>query len=88
MIAFDAGIAGQAGELLGNPIVCETCLWASPEVYQHIATEGRRRLDIVWEGDEADDYDRVAAIAKGQSRDMQSVVKEIIRRSGRRGPRD
>jgi len=71
-----------------DPIVCETCLWASPEVYQHIATEERRRLDIVWEGDEADDYDRVVAIAKGQSRDMQSVVKEIIRRSGRRDPRD
>ena len=63
--------------------VCQTCLWASPEGYEHIATEARRRLDVVWEGPEVDDYDRVAAVAKGRGQDVQSVVKEIIRRSGR-----
>ena len=62
-----------------NPVVCETCLWASPEEYQHIATEERRRLDIVWEAAETDDYDRIAVRAKKLDQDMRVLIKGIIR---------
>jgi hypothetical protein len=60
---------------------CVSCLWASPRSYAHVAMEPRRRLDIVWEDDEVTEYDRVAAQAKDQDRDVRDIVKAIIRRS-------
>lgn len=55
---------------------CQTCSWASPAAYTHVATEQKRRLDIVWEGaTEVDEYDALAK--KG---DVRAGVKEAVRR--------
>jgi|ERR1035437_4746807 hypothetical protein len=55
---------------------CQSCLWASPTAYTHVATEAKRRLDVVWEGDEVADYDRLAAAG-----DVREAVKRIVKRA-------
>lgn len=65
--------------------VCETCMWASPTSYLHIATEPKRRLDVVWEGaDEVRQYDQFAA--SRTSDEVRDALKEVIR-NVRRGPK-
>lgn len=61
---------------------CETCLWASPTAYTHVATEPKRRLDVVWEGDEVADYDNL--VAQG---DVRAVVKQLVKRALRGDPK-
>lgn len=61
--------------------MCRSCMWASPETYSHIATVPRRRLDIVWESEEVQDYDQIAAEAKHIDVDVRVLIKGIIRRS-------
>ena len=66
---------------------CVSCLWASPDSYEHVATEARRRLDLVWEGDEVHEYDQVAGQAKDDATDVRELVKAIVRISLRRDPK-
>lgn len=58
---------------------CESCLWASPAEYTHVATEQKRRLDLVWEGPEVADYDRLA-----EEGDVRAAVKRIVNRAVRK----
>ncbi|OHB72818.1 MAG: HNH endonuclease, partial [Planctomycetes bacterium RBG_16_55_9] len=39
--------------------VCNTCYWASPANYAHIALRLIRRLDITWTGNEVPEYDQL-----------------------------
>jgi len=61
-----------------------TCYWAYPENYSHIAMRQIRRLDIVWQGNEADVYDKLKATAREMEEEMPFVVKEILEREMRR----
>ena len=60
--------------------VCRVCHRASPKDYEHIALELVRRLDIVWQGDEVPDHERLAAQAR---RELPDFVKDVLR--GARG---
>lgn len=54
---------------------CQTCSWASPTNYTHVATEAKRRLDLVWEGEtEVAEYDALAAEG-----DVRIGVKKAVR---------
>lgn len=57
---------------------CRTCYWAFPEDYRHVATREVRRLDIVWAGDETDDYDVLRVEAGGRD-EMPDFVKRVLR---------
>jgi hypothetical protein len=61
---------------------CGSCLWASPLAYAHVATDNKRRLDVVWEGDEVGDYDELA-----KRGDVRAAVKELVRRTLRGDPK-
>ncbi|MBI5143294.1 MAG: HNH endonuclease [Nitrospirae bacterium] len=64
--------------------ICMTCYWAYPENYSHIAMRQIRRLDIVWQGNEVDVYDKLKATAREMEKEMPFVVKEILEREMRR----
>ncbi|PVX30222.1 HNH endonuclease [Sphingomonas pokkalii] len=49
-----------------QPQICSSCFWASPEDYKHIAETQTRRIDLVWSGDEAAQFDRLKAQSAGQ----------------------
>jgi hypothetical protein len=60
--------------------VCETCYWASPEKYTHIAGRPSRRLDIEWAEEEVPEFDSLAKKARGLRISLQEFVKKALRR--------
>jgi len=61
------------------PATCISCYWGSPETYTHIATEDVRRLDLVWLGDETQDFDRLKAGAVEAHENMPEYVRRVLR---------
>jgi len=62
-----------------DPAVCETCYWARPEHYDHIALSVARRLDILWSGDETREYDYLKRMAEDKKTRLPDFVKEVLR---------
>jgi hypothetical protein len=58
--------------------ICRTCYWAYPEQYEHVAMTQVRRLDILWEHDEINDYEQLANEAKSLNKDLPKHVKDIL----------
>ena len=60
--------------------VCESCYWAYPESYSHIAMLGIRRLDLLWMGDEVAEYDKLRAQAEKEKKETPEYVKSLLRK--------
>lgn len=63
---------------LKDRTICLTCYWAYPENYNHIAMRQIRRIDLVWQGDEIEAYEKLQARASSLDKEIPSFVKEII----------
>ncbi len=63
-----------------KPELCQTCYWANPESYRHIALRPIRRLDVVWIEREVDDYERLLKRAQKMRETMPAYVKRVLRR--------
>ncbi|MBM4103816.1 MAG: HNH endonuclease [Planctomycetes bacterium] len=61
--------------------ICSSCYWAFPENYQHVAMRQIRRLDLSWQGEETECYDKLQKEAHEARQDMPSFVKMILDRS-------
>lgn len=61
--------------------VCKTCFWAYPEEFTHVATEPKRRADIVWSGDEVRDFDVVKDQARASGMTIGDFIKTRLRES-------
>ncbi len=59
--------------------VCQSCYWAYPENYTHIAMRDIRRLDIIWTGDESWEYDRLQNEASKADEEIPGYVKNVLR---------
>ena len=62
-----------------DPEICRSCYWAYPEDYSHVATRDIRRLDVLWVGDEATEYDSIARRAEDSRQLMPEYVKNVLR---------
>lgn len=60
--------------------ICLSCYWAYPETYGHIAMRQVRRVDLLWEGDEIEIYERLKQRSARLEKDLPELVKEIIER--------
>ena len=60
---------------------CQTCYWASPEYYKHMALVQIRRLDLGWKGDEVKIYDKLHEASKKQGIPVQDLLKKIAKDS-------
>ncbi|PMB04292.1 HNH endonuclease [Fischerella thermalis CCMEE 5198] len=60
--------------------ICLSCYWAYPENYTHIAMRQIRRIDLLWEGDDVEIYERLKQQAIGLEKEIPEFVKEIIER--------
>lgn len=58
---------------------CETCMWASPEDYSHIATEQRRQLTVAWDGPETKIYDRFEKTAERVGMTPDQLLKKLVK---------
>jgi hypothetical protein len=63
-----------------KPEVCKVCYWATPEVYEHVALQGIRRLDVVWAGEEIKVYEALKQRALMLQIDMPDYVKVALKR--------
>lgn len=59
--------------------VCQTCYWATPENYAHIALRLIRRLDVTWTGDEVPQYDELVKLSKHARKKVPEFVKDVLR---------
>ena len=57
---------------------CQTCYWAYPESYQHIAMREIRRLDLVWSGEEIADYDILLEEATKSQEEPSKYIKKLL----------
>lgn len=64
-----------------RPGVCETCYWARPESYLHIALMAVRRLDIVWKGDEVKAYEKLMVRARRVQQPLPKYVKRVLEKT-------
>jgi len=58
--------------------ICMKCYWGNPRNYTHIALQEIRRLDIIWEGEEVEVYERLKKMAQEMDVEIPSYVKELI----------
>jgi len=63
-----------------NKDSCQTCYWAYPESYSHIAMRDIRRLDLLWSGDEITEYDKLIKEASKVKEDAPEYVKNVLRK--------
>jgi len=61
--------------------VCLSCYWAYPESHTHVAMKQLRRVDLLWQGDEAAQYERLKADAAQAGMAIPDFVKEVLRRA-------
>lgn len=67
-----------------DPKVCAGCYWAFPETYQHIAMAAERRVDVVWQGKDAQIYDRAKAAAKAAGLTPADFIKKLVADASRK----
>lgn len=62
-----------------NLQTCQTCFWASPEAYKHVATKPTRRVDIVWTGSETSEFDAATEKSRRLGLDVREYIKRLLR---------
>jgi hypothetical protein len=61
--------------------ICLSCYWAVPENYHHVAMRQIRRIDLIWQGEEAAQYEKLKSDAVKAGLEMPKFVKEILAKS-------
>ena len=61
--------------------VCQSCYWASPDDYKHVAMKRIRRLDLTWTEEEISDYEQLAIQLRRDREDMSDFIKFALRDS-------
>lgn len=64
-----------------DPETCGRCFWASPENYDHIAMEQRRRVDLNWIGDEVSEYDAFQKVAREAGMSVQDWIRYVCKQA-------
>ena len=64
---------------LKEPAVCGTCYWAFPESYDHIAMKKVRQVELVWQDDEADAFDRIREKLAAKGLTVESAAKAYLK---------
>lgn len=63
-----------------SPEVCQTCYWAKPEDYKHVALRLIRRLDVVWTQGEVETYEKIKRLAAASNEPIPQYVKDVLSR--------
>lgn len=61
-----------------DPKICTNCYWFDPQNYNHVAMKPIRRLDLMWEGKELEDYEELKQEAHNEGVFVPAIVKKII----------
>ena len=58
--------------------ICLSCYWAYPENYNHVAMRQIRRIDLVWQGEEVGQYEKLKTDAAKSGLEIPQFVKEVL----------
>ncbi len=58
--------------------ICLSCYWAFPENYQHVAMRQIRRIDLIWQGEEVAQYDKLKSDAAKTGLEIPLFVKNVL----------
>lgn len=61
--------------------ICLTCYWAYPQSYTHVAMRQIRRIDLLWQGDEITQHDKLKSDAAKAGVELPEFVKRILARA-------
>lgn len=61
--------------------ICLSCYWAHPDAHTHVAMQQLRRVDLIWQGAETAQYDRLKSDAADAGMTVPDFVKEVLRKS-------
>ncbi len=61
-----------------SPAICQTCYWANPTHYDHIAGQPIRRLDIIWADEEVEIFDAIKKSAETYGESLPNYVKRLL----------
>lgn len=59
--------------------ICQSCYWANPENYAHVALRLIRRLDVTWSGTEVPDYNHLLNLSRHAQKRLPDFVKDVLR---------
>lgn len=68
-----------ANWMVKSATVCQTCYWANPKQYTHVALQEVRRLDLIWQSHEIELYERLKEMAHQIDSPLPEYVKAILR---------
>ena len=63
--------------------VCQTCFWAYPDNYQHIATKPYRRVDVTWQDTDVPIFDHIKTEADKLGITVAELIRRVIRQRGK-----
>ena len=58
--------------------VCHSCYWAYPENYTHVAMHQIRRLDLIWQNGEIEEYESIKNDATQAGKTLPDFVKNVL----------
>jgi hypothetical protein len=58
--------------------VCLTCYWAYPENHTHVAMQKLRRVDLLWQGEDTAQYERLKTDAAKAGLPIPDFVKDVL----------
>jgi hypothetical protein len=58
--------------------ICLSCYWAYPENYLHIAMLPIRRIDLIWQGENVEQYEQIKEHAISAQQNIPDFIKGII----------
>jgi len=58
--------------------ICLSCYWAYPENYQHVAMRQIRRIDLIWQGEEVRQYDKLKSDSAKSGLEIPQFVKDVL----------
>lgn len=64
-----------------QPQICETCYWAHPENYAHVAMQPLRRLELIWSGNQINEYEALKRQAEAHGLSLAEYVHMLLRKS-------
>lgn len=68
-------------QILKKKEICLSCYWAYPEDYAHVAMRQVRRVDLIWQNKEVEQYERLKSDAKISGQTIPEFIKEIIEKA-------
>jgi len=61
--------------------ICLSCYWAYPEKYSHVAMRQIRRVDLIWQGEEVAQYDKLKSDAAKSGLEIPQFVKDVLEKA-------